>query len=71
MRLQILDRTLRDGSYAVNFQLTATETADICRGLDKAGIPLIEVGHDVGLGASAKAMVRAAETDEAYLEAMF
>jgi 4-hydroxy-2-oxovalerate aldolase len=67
--LQILDCTLRDGSYAVNFQFTALDTADICRGLDRIGIPLIEVGHGVGLGASEKGMGRAAETDEAYLEA--
>lgn len=69
MRPRILDCTLRDGSYAVNFQLTALDTSDICRGLEEAGIDLIEVGHGVGLGASKKGKGVAAETDEAYLAA--
>lgn len=68
-RPQILDCTLRDGSYAVNFQLTAMDTSDICRGLEQAGIDLIEVGHGVGFGASKCGLGEAAETDEAYLEA--
>lgn len=68
-RPQILDCTLRDGSYALNFQFTATDTTDICQGLDNAGIPMIEVGHGVGLGASEKGLGTAAETDEAYLVA--
>jgi len=65
----ILDTTLRDGSYAINFQFTASDTAILCGELDRAGFPLIEIGHGIGFGASEKDMGRAAETDEAYLEA--
>lgn len=65
----ILEVTLRDGSYAINFQFTATDTTLICRELDEAGFPMIEVGHGVGLGASRAGKGQAAETDEAYLAA--
>lgn len=65
----ILEVTLRDGSYVVNFQLTANDTAVISRELDEAGFEMIEVGHGIGLGASRAGMGQAAETDEAYLDA--
>lgn len=67
--LRLLDCTLRDGSYAINFQFTVQDTADICQGLERAGVELIEVGHGVGLGASERGLGEAAETDEAYLTA--
>jgi 4-hydroxy-2-oxovalerate aldolase len=66
---RILDTTLRDGSYVINFQFTARDTAIIAGKLEEAGFELIEVGHGVGLGASEGGHGRAAETDEAYLEA--
>jgi 4-hydroxy 2-oxovalerate aldolase len=67
--VRLLDCTLRDGSYAINFQFTARDTARLVAALDSAGIELIEVGHGVGLGASQKGHGDAAETDEAYLAA--
>ena len=65
----ILDCTLRDGSYAINFQFSAQETARIAGRLDDLGFPLIEVGHGIGLGASEKGMGVAAATDEEYMRA--
>lgn len=67
--MKILDTTLRDGSYAINFGFTSSDTATICARLESVGIELIEIGHGVGLGASEKGMGRAAETDESYLKA--
>jgi 4-hydroxy-2-oxovalerate aldolase len=66
---RILDTTLRDGSYAINFQFTARDTAIIAGQLEQAGFELIEIGHGVGLGASQRNYGTAAETDEAYLAA--
>ena len=63
----LLDCTLRDGSYAIDFQFTAADTRDISRRLDALGFEFIEVGHGVGIGASAR--IPAAATDEAYGEA--
>jgi 4-hydroxy 2-oxovalerate aldolase len=54
----LLDTTLRDGSYVINFQFSAEDTADIAAALDAAGVDLIEVGHGVGLGGSTPATVR-------------
>ncbi|RUW65039.1 4-hydroxy-2-oxovalerate aldolase [Mesorhizobium sp. M2A.F.Ca.ET.067.02.1.1] len=68
-RLRLLDTTLRDGSYAIDFQFTARDTAAIAGQLEAAGFELIEIGHGVGLGASQRNYRRAAETDEAYLAA--
>lgn len=68
-RLRVMDTTLRDGSYAINFQFTARDTAVIAGQLEAAGFELIELGHGVGLGASQRNCYRAAETDEAYLAA--
>lgn len=65
----ILETTLRDGSYAINFQFTAADTAIIARELEKVGFRMIEVGHGIGLGASRAGMGQAADTDEAYLRA--
>jgi 4-hydroxy-2-oxovalerate aldolase len=65
----ILETTLRDGSYVLNFQFTASDTAVLCAELEKAGFTLIEIGHGIGLGASNAGMGKAAETDEAYLRA--
>ncbi len=67
--VDVLETTLRDGSYAINFQFTASDTAIIAAALEKAGFRLIEIGHGVGLNASASGKGTAAETDEAYLQA--
>lgn len=68
-RVRILDTTLRDGSYVIDFQFTARDTALIAGQLEAAGFELIEIGHGVGLGATQRNYGRAAETDEAYLAA--
>jgi 4-hydroxy-2-oxovalerate aldolase len=65
----ILETTLRDGSYAINFQFTAADTAIICSELERAGFQMIELGHGVGLRASKLGIEKAAESDEAYLRA--
>ncbi len=67
--MRILEVTLRDGSYAINFQFTATDTSVIASALEQAGFDLIEIGHGVGFRASTKGHGEAAETDEAYLKA--
>ena len=67
--VSILECTLRDGSYAVNFQFTSADTEDIATALDEVGFPFIEVGHGIGLGASEAGLGEAAESDENYMKA--
>jgi len=68
-RVNVLDNTLRDGSYACDFSFTAAHTATICTELERAGVGYIEVGHGAGLGATARNFYPAAATDEEYLRA--
>jgi 4-hydroxy 2-oxovalerate aldolase len=65
----ILECTLRDGSYVIDFQFSAAETFRIAQRLDELGFPYIEVGHGIGLGASERGMGAAAATDEDYMAA--
>ncbi|GLX77637.1 hypothetical protein tinsulaeT_09770 [Thalassotalea insulae] len=65
----ILDCTLRDGSYEIDFQFSYDDTVTIAAALDKSGIKLIEVGHGIGLGASEAGLGVAADTDENYMKA--
>ena len=69
MKFEILDCTLRDGSYVNNFQFSASETYNLVKSLDGSGVDMIEVGHGIGLGASRGAHTRALESDEKYMEA--
>jgi 4-hydroxy 2-oxovalerate aldolase/long-chain acyl-CoA synthetase len=68
-KIDILDCTLRDGSYAIDYQFTAEDTAIIASGLEDAGFRFIEVGHGLGLNASSSKYGISASTDKEYLEA--
>jgi len=48
----IHDVTLRDGSHAVAHQLSLKQIAEYAKAAELSGIPVIEVGHGNGLGAS-------------------
>ena len=48
---RLTDSTLRDGSHALSHRYTTEQVASIVRGLDAAGVPVIEVNGD-GLGGS-------------------
>lgn len=67
--LQILETTLRDGSYAINFTFTSQDTAIICKELEQAGFDYIEIGHGVGFNASNRGHGKAVQTDAEYCQA--
>ncbi|BDZ68996.1 4-hydroxy-2-oxovalerate aldolase [Methanobacterium ferruginis] len=68
-KIEILETTLRDGSYPINFSFNAADTSLICKELETAGFRYIEIGHGVGLNASNQGKGVAAQTDEEYMVA--
>ncbi len=57
------DSTLRDGSHAKGHRISVDEVRSVVQGLDRAGVPVIEVSHGDGLGGSSFNYGRS-ETDE-------
>ncbi len=66
-RILISDPTLRDGNHAVAHQLTAGQIAIYCAAADKANVPIVEVGHGNGLGASSLQVGESAVDDVTML----
>ncbi|MGO3890911.1 MAG: 4-hydroxy-2-oxovalerate aldolase [Paenalcaligenes sp.] len=61
------DMSLRDGMHPKRHQITLEQMRTIARGLDDAGIPLIEVTHGDGLGGASVNYGFPAHSDEEYL----
>jgi 4-hydroxy 2-oxovalerate aldolase len=65
----ISDPTLRDGNHAVSHQLTPAQIAAYCAAADAAGVPIVEVGHGNGIGASSLQLGESAASDADLLTA--
>jgi 4-hydroxy 2-oxovalerate aldolase len=66
-RIVISDPTLRDGNHAVRHQLRKIDFASYCKAADSAGVPIVEVGHGNGLGASSMLVGECSLSDEIIL----
>ncbi len=51
-KIFVTDTTLRDGSHTVSHKFSIEDIKRVAKGLDKAGISIIEVGHGDGLTGS-------------------
>jgi len=49
---RLIDSTLRDGSHAISHQYTVDQVVSVVKGLDAAGVQVIEVTHGDGLAGS-------------------
>lgn len=67
--LQLLECTLRDGSYAVDFRFTYADTALLCRLLSELGFNFLEIGHGLGINASNAGKGEAPSSDIEFLNA--
>ena len=63
-KITIYDTTLRDGNHAVRHQLSLNDIKTYCEYADKSNIPIVEVGHGNGLGASSLQVGFAKYTDK-------
>ncbi|MEQ4192733.1 4-hydroxy-2-oxovalerate aldolase [Streptomyces albidoflavus] len=66
-RVVIHDPTLRDGHHAVRHVLDREQLSRYAAAADAAGVPVVEVGHGNGLGASSLQVGRAALSDDEML----
>jgi 4-hydroxy 2-oxovalerate aldolase len=66
-QILISDPSLRDGNHAIQHQLTVEQIGQYCTMADAAGIPIVEVGHGNGIGASSLQLGESAITDEVAL----
>lgn len=69
MQYNILDVTLRDGSYEVDFKFSCQDLIEVGKTLQSSGIRCFEIGHGQGLNASNPKNGIALCTDEEYLSA--
>ena len=63
----ITDSSLRDGNHSVKHTINLDSIKRYCQAADKAGIPIVEVGHGNGLGASSILIGPATYTDAEML----
>lgn len=65
--IQIHDPTLRDGHHAVRHQLDAQQLRGYAEAANAAGVPVVEVSHGNGLGASSLQVGKALLSDDEML----
>lgn len=63
----ISDPSLRDGNHAVRHTLTGEQIKKYCQAADAARVPIVEVGHGNGIGASSLQLGEAACSDDDVL----
>jgi 4-hydroxy 2-oxovalerate aldolase len=64
----VTDSSLRDGNHSVKHQISLRTIKKYCKFADAARIPIVEVGHGNGLGASSLLIGESKHTDKEILE---
>ena len=63
----ITDSSLRDGNHSVKHTISLDSIEKYCQFADRAGIPIVEVGHGNGLAASSLLIGKSPNTDKEML----
>jgi 4-hydroxy 2-oxovalerate aldolase len=64
----LTDSSLRDGNHSVKHTISLESIERYCKFAESAGIPIVEVGHGNGIGASSILIGEAKHTDTQMLE---
>ena len=64
----ITDSSLRDGNHSVKHTISLKSIKEYCKFANKVNIPIVEVGHGNGLGASSLLIGKATHTDKEIIE---
>ena len=64
----ITDSSLRDGNHSVKHTISLNSIKKYCKFANKTNIPVVEVGHGNGLGASSLLIGKATHTDKEIIE---
>jgi 4-hydroxy 2-oxovalerate aldolase len=67
-KILVSDPTLRDGSHAIRHQLNGAQIAAYATAAESAGIPILEVGHGNGIGASSLQVGESLLSDQEMLQ---
>lgn len=67
MKLILTDSSLRDGNHSVKHTVSLDSIQRYCEFADRAGIPIVEVGHGNGLSASSLLIGKAVNSDTEML----
>jgi 4-hydroxy 2-oxovalerate aldolase len=65
--ITISDPSLRDGNHCVKHQIRLSDVERYCKFADSAGIPIVEVGHGNGIGASSLLIGKMPHSDHEML----
>ena len=66
-KITITDSSLRDGNHSVKHTISLDSIERYCQFADRAGVPIVEVGHGNGLAASSLLVGRCVNTDDSML----
>jgi len=65
--ITITDSSLRDGNHSVKHTISLDSIGRYCQFAERAGIPIVEVGHGNGLAASSLLIGKSPNTDREML----
>ena len=66
--ITLSDVTLRDGNHCVKHSINLNSIETYCKFVESANIPIVEVGHGNGLGASSLLIGESTQTDSEIIE---